>query len=202
MRADGFCQGGGFGDGQAATQVDPGRGRQRGGDIGQAGGQLSEGVHRLHRGADMRADARRLAAGGVQGGQRLREVRDRDAELGGCGTGRQVRMGRSVQCRVQTEADARVGVVCGQGQEGGQLLKRLRIDQRAGAQRQVQLLIPLAHTVHHDALRGYARPASERKLDGRDHLGAGALAASPRRSWGSGFALTAYAMSAPGKASR
>ena len=99
VRADRFRQGCGVGGGQAATQVDAGRGRQRGGDIGQAGGQLREGVQGFHRGADVRADARRLAAGLAQGGQGLRQVRDRDAELGGCRAGRQVRMRRSVQAR-------------------------------------------------------------------------------------------------------
>ena len=87
--------------------------------------------------------------------------------------------GDSVQCRVQAEADARIGVVGGERQQGAQLLQRLRVDQGAGAQGQVQLLIPLAHAVHHDPLGGNARSASERQLDGRHDLGAGAIAGKP-----------------------
>ena len=126
--------------------------------------------------APMLAGSRPAAS---QGGQRLRQVRDRDAELGGRGAGGQVRMRLGVQCRVQAEADARVRVVRGQGEERGQLLQRLGVDQGAGTQGQVQLLVPLAHAVHHDPLGRDGGAARERQLHGGDHFGAGALGGEP-----------------------
>ncbi len=74
-------------------------------------------------------------------------------------------------------------------QEGGQLLQRLRVDQHAGAQRQVQLLVALADAVHDDPLGRNARSASERQLDGGDDLGAGAVGSEPAEQLRVGIGL-------------
>ena len=93
QRADRFRQGGGFGGGQAAAEVDPGRGGERGGDIGQSGGQrrrIQPGIPPPSRCA-RRCSPARVRPHATRPAPPA-NCAIRDAELGGRGTGGQVRM--------------------------------------------------------------------------------------------------------------
>ena len=166
--------------------------------VGQQPREAGERLDVADVGADVRPDRRELSARFVQRAARRRKLVQTDPELRGRRTGGKVRVRVGRDTRVDADADPPLA----RSQQCGERAERLGVDEGAGGERVGEVGIGLADAVDHDPLGSAPARKASASSTGPTTSKPKPSAASRRSSAGSGLALTAYATSAPGSASR